>query len=109
MSLNSSSGSDLPQLKGFVIDKKLGSGTYASVYKARLKVCFIIVNNLVPSVLILTFKNTNDTFAIKCIKKSGLNKSSTENLLSEIKILKQIKHDYIVQLVDFQVYNIFIA
>ncbi len=40
--------------------------------------------------------------AIKCIKKNGLNKTSTENLLREIKILKQIKHDYIVQLKDFQ-------
>lgn len=41
--------------------------------------------------------------AIKCIRKSGLNKASTENLLCEIKILKQIKHEYVVQLIDFQV------
>jgi serine/threonine protein kinase len=48
-------------------------------------------------------KNGNQVHAIKCIKKSSLNKASTENLLREIKILKQIKHDYIVDLIDFQV------
>ncbi len=32
-----------------------------------------------------------------------MNKASTENLLCEIKILKQIKHEYVVQLIDFQV------
>ena len=73
-----------PQLKDFHIEKRLGTGTYATVYKA---VC----------------KNNNEVRAIKCIKKNGLNKTSTENLLREIKILKQIKHDYIVQLKDFQV------
>jgi len=40
---------------------------------------------------------------VKCIKKSSLNKISVENLLAEIEILKQIKHEHIVQLVDFQV------
>ena len=47
-------------------------------------------------------QKTNEVSAVKCIKKNGLNKASTENLLQEIKILKQIKHDYIVQLQDFQ-------
>ncbi len=49
-------------------------------------------------------KNPSEICAIKCIKKAGLNKGSTENLLREIKILKQIKHEHIVQLKDFQVY-----
>ncbi|RNA33276.1 serine threonine- kinase ULK3 [Brachionus plicatilis] len=72
-----------PQLKGFSIERKLGTGTYASVYKALNK-------------------NKNEICAIKCIKKSGLNKASTDNLLSEIKILKEVKHEFIVQLIDFQ-------
>lgn len=75
-----------PQLKDFHIEKRLGTGTYATVYKA---VC----------------KKNSEVSAIKCIKKNGLNKTSTENLLREIKILKQIKHDYIVQLKDFQVFS----
>lgn len=72
-----------PHLKGYHIERRLGTGTYATVYKA-------------------TLKGTNEVSAIKCIKKNGLNKTSTDNLLREIKILKQIKHDYIVQLKDFQ-------
>lgn len=44
-----------------------------------------------------------DVHAIKCIRKSGLNRSSVENLLVEIEILKQIDHPNIVKMVDFQV------
>lgn len=72
-----------PHLKDFNIEKRLGTGTYATVYKAISKI-------------------NNEVSAVKCIKKNSLNKASTENLLREIKILKQIKHDYIVQLKDFQ-------
>lgn len=32
-----------PQLSGFLIEKRLGSGTYASVYKATPKVWSIFV------------------------------------------------------------------
>jgi serine/threonine-protein kinase ULK3 len=41
--------------------------------------------------------------AVKCIKRSGLNEISTEYLLREIEILKNIRHDFIVELKDFQV------
>ena len=104
-----------PLLKDYVIDKRLGTGTYAVVYKAHSKVntdmVILIVGCFKNSSNILLFfcsaKVGNQLNAIKCIKKSSLNKSSTENLLREIKILKQIKHDYIVDLVDFQVDFIF--
>ncbi|XP_077988502.1 serine/threonine-protein kinase ULK3-like [Glandiceps talaboti] len=74
----------LPNLHGFVFTEKLGSGTYATVYKAFRK------------------SNQREVVAVKCVLKSSLNKTSTENLLTEIGILKKIRHDYIVRLKDFQ-------
>ena len=41
--------------------------------------------------------------AIKCVLKSSLNKASTENLLTEIELLKKLHHENIVDLKDFQV------
>ena len=41
--------------------------------------------------------------AVKCITKSNLNKASTENLLTEIELLKTLKHKHIVNLQDFMV------
>ncbi len=46
---------------------------------------------------------TRDVVAVKCVLKSSLNKASTENLLTEIELLKSMHHDHIVQLKDFQV------
>ncbi|XP_052060939.1 serine/threonine-protein kinase ULK3-like [Mytilus californianus] len=73
-----------PSLKGFVFTEKLGSGTYATVYKAYKKT------------------GGRDVVAIKCVLKSSLNKASTENLLREIELLKKLKHENIVELYDFQ-------
>nr|XP_054755712.1 serine/threonine-protein kinase ULK3-like [Lytechinus pictus] len=74
----------IPRLPGFVFTEKLGSGTYATVYKAYRK------------------SQQREVVAIKCVSKKSLNKISTENLLQEIEILKKIKHEYIVELKDFQ-------
>lgn len=41
--------------------------------------------------------------AIKCVNKRSLNRASVENLLTEIEILKTIRHPNIVELKDFQV------
>lgn len=40
--------------------------------------------------------------AIKCVEKSSLTKSATENLLTEIGLLKKLKHEYVVEMKDFQ-------
>ena len=49
-----------------------------------------------------------EVVAIKCILKSTLNKASTENLLTEIELLKNLKHQHIVALKDFLVGSVFI-
>lgn len=43
---------------------------------------------------------------MKVVSKKSLNKSSMENLLTEIEILKTVRHPHIVQLKDFQVEKI---
>ncbi|XP_062926531.1 serine/threonine-protein kinase ULK3 [Mobula hypostoma] len=73
-----------PKLQEFILTEKLGSGSYATVYKAYRKV------------------NNREVVAIKCVSKKSLNKASVENLLTEIEILKTVKHPHIVQLKDFQ-------
>ncbi|XP_028920935.1 serine/threonine-protein kinase ULK3 isoform X1 [Ornithorhynchus anatinus] len=73
-----------PRLDGFVLTERLGSGTYATVYKAYSK------------------KDARQVVAIKCVCKKSLNKASVENLLTEIEILKAARHPHIVQLLDFQ-------
>ncbi|XP_026633010.1 serine/threonine-protein kinase ULK3 isoform X4 [Microtus ochrogaster] len=77
-------GWGLPRLDGFILTERLGSGTYATVYKAYAK------------------KDTREVVAVKCVAKKSLNKASVENLLTEIEILKGIRHPHIVQLKDFQ-------
>ncbi|XP_074651945.1 serine/threonine-protein kinase ULK3-like isoform X2 [Tubulanus polymorphus] len=72
-------------MKDYVFAEKLGSGTYATVYKAFRKDL-----------------SRREVVAVKCVEKSSLTKSSTENLLTEIEILKKLKHANIVQLIDFQ-------
>ncbi|XP_069480613.1 serine/threonine-protein kinase ULK3 isoform X2 [Ambystoma mexicanum] len=72
-----------PRLDDFILTERLGSGTYATVYKAYRK-------------------NSREVVAIKCVSKKSLNKVSVENLLTEIEILKQIRHPHIVELKDFQ-------
>ncbi|NWY50731.1 ULK3 kinase, partial [Chionis minor] len=73
-----------PRLDGFILTERLGAGTYATVYKAYRK------------------SDTREVVAIKCVSKRSLNRASVENLLTEIKILKTIRHPHIVELKDFQ-------
>lgn len=47
--------------------------------------------------------DSREVVAVKVVGKKTLNKSSTENLLTEIELLKTIRHPHIVQLKDFQV------
>lgn len=48
-----------------------------------------------------------DLYAIKCVPKRT-SKAASDNLISEISILKKIKSDYIVQMHDFQWDNFYI-
>ncbi|XP_055010909.1 serine/threonine-protein kinase ULK3 isoform X4 [Boleophthalmus pectinirostris] len=80
----STSGFAPPKLADFILTERLGSGTYATVYKAYRK------------------GDSREVVAVKVVGKKTLNKASTENLLTEIEILKTIKHPHIVQLKDFQ-------
>ncbi|XP_055343291.1 serine/threonine-protein kinase ULK3-like isoform X2 [Paramacrobiotus metropolitanus] len=74
--------SQRPLITDFVLQERLGSGSYANVYKAF-------------------WKTTNETVAIKKIQKARLNQASIENILLEIEILKSLKHDFIVEMKDF--------
>ncbi|NXF35988.1 ULK3 kinase, partial [Nyctibius bracteatus] len=47
-------------------------------------------------------RDTREVVAIKCVNKRSLNRASVENLLTEIEILKTIRHPHIVELKDFQ-------
>ncbi|XP_033922417.1 serine/threonine-protein kinase ULK3 isoform X2 [Melopsittacus undulatus] len=73
-----------PRLDEFILTERLGAGKYATVYKAYRK------------------RNTREVVAIKCVSKRSLNRASVENLLTEIEILKTIRHPHIVELKDFQ-------
>lgn len=52
--------------------------------------------------------DSREVVAVKVVGKKTLNKASTENLLTEIEILKTVRHPHIVQLKDFQV-SIFVC
>ncbi|XP_055755875.1 serine/threonine-protein kinase ULK3-like isoform X2 [Salvelinus fontinalis] len=73
-----------PKLANFILTERLGSGTYATVYKAYRK------------------GDNREVVAVKVVEKKSLNKVSMENLLTEIEILKTVRHPHIVQLKDFQ-------
>ncbi|XP_056463740.1 serine/threonine-protein kinase ULK3 [Gadus macrocephalus] len=73
-----------PKLADYILTERLGSGTYATVYKAYSK------------------GDSREAVAVKVVSKKTLNKTSMENLLTEIEILKTVRHPHIVQLKDFQ-------
>lgn len=70
----------------FVVEKEIGKGSFATVYKGRLAA---------------NQDHNNDFIAIKAVSRSKLkNKKLLENLEIEIAILKKIKHPHIVGLMD---------
>ncbi|XP_053662959.1 serine/threonine-protein kinase ULK3 [Anopheles marshallii] len=62
--------------------ERLGSGTYAIVYRAMKK-------------------TTNEILAVKVMAKSKLSHSAMDNIISEISLLKRLKHRHIVEMRDF--------
>lgn len=72
----------VPKITEYEIQEKLGAGSYATVYKAR-------------------HKKKKTFHAIKCVEKSSLSKTATDNLVTEIQLLKSLTHRFIVGLTDF--------
>uniref|UniRef100_A0A914VG34 non-specific serine/threonine protein kinase n=1 Tax=Plectus sambesii TaxID=2011161 RepID=A0A914VG34_9BILA len=82
---------DVPQsVAGYNVSSKLGTGSFATVYKGT---------SIAPRA-----NGVRETVAIKCIdRRSAIaTKISSDNIVSEIAILKRMKHRHIVQLLDFQ-------
>ncbi|CEI96957.1 Putative MAP kinase-activated protein kinase [Rhizopus microsporus] len=67
----------------YIIQDKIGQGSFATVYKAQ-------------------HKETEQIVAVKSVKRSKLTKKLLENLESEISILTAIRHEHIVGLIDCQ-------
>ncbi|CAF0922286.1 unnamed protein product [Rotaria sp. Silwood1] len=95
----------IPSLPDYAFGEKLGAGSYGTVYKARL------ISNIQsrpssaacnrptsarPTSALPTF------YAIKCINRKVLTKTTEDLLINEIKTLKDIKHENIVEMYDFQ-------
>uniref|UniRef100_A0A182WY57 Serine/threonine-protein kinase ULK3 n=1 Tax=Anopheles quadriannulatus TaxID=34691 RepID=A0A182WY57_ANOQN len=62
--------------------ERLGSGTYAIVYRAMKK-------------------TTKEILAVKVMAKSKLSCTAMDNIISEISLLKKLKHRHIVEMRDF--------
>ncbi|KAJ0184135.1 hypothetical protein K1T71_000558 [Dendrolimus kikuchii] len=74
-----------PKIDGYVVTEKLGSGSYSTVYKAYTKV------------------GARSTVAIKCVDKSRVKHSGSavDNLITEIRLLKTLRHPHIVHMHNF--------
>lgn len=95
----------LPRITDFDILEKLGAGSYATVYKARHKVrkyTLFFSRLMEPLKVALYLSQKQRTYhAIKYVEMSTLSQSSRENLITEIRLLRDLKHKYIVTLQDF--------
>ncbi|KAG0050369.1 Serine/threonine-protein kinase ulk2, partial [Linnemannia elongata] len=69
------------QVGDYIVEYEIGRGSFATVYKGHHRL-------------------TKEPVAIKSVLRSKLTKKLLENLASEINILKGIRHDHIVALVD---------
>ncbi|KAK0080258.1 hypothetical protein PV325_000225 [Microctonus aethiopoides] len=73
----------LPSINDYALLEKIGTGSYATVYKAVKK------------------NGSRDVVALKCVDSSILSKSAINNLITEINLLKILKHKHIVEMKDF--------
>ncbi|KAF9578008.1 Serine/threonine-protein kinase, partial [Lunasporangiospora selenospora] len=81
MAGTSKSPPEISQIDDYIFEYEIGRGSFAIVYKGH-------------------HKTTKEPVAIKSVLRSKLTKKLLENLASEISILKGIRHDHIVALVD---------
>lgn len=73
----------LPIVSDYCLLERIGTGSYATVYKAFKK------------------DQSREIVAIKCVDKGTLSKSAVDNLVTEIRLLNVLKHDHIVEMKDF--------
>ncbi|KDR19557.1 serine/threonine-protein kinase ULK3-like isoform X2 [Zootermopsis nevadensis] len=74
----------VPQLRDYTLVERLGSGSYATVYKGFKK------------------NGPREVVAVKCVEKKQLSGAAVDNIITEITLLKLLKHEYIVEMKDFQ-------
>ncbi|XP_046640835.1 serine/threonine-protein kinase ULK3-like [Daphnia pulicaria] len=74
----------LPRLPGFVLQSKIGSGTFSDVYKAY------------------QISSPKQIVAVKCILKNELSANTVNSIVHEIEALKRLRHPHIIQMLDFQ-------
>lgn len=99
----------MPKIDDYELLEKIGTGSYSDVHRAKHKVFVengisFIITKLFSLFAIYNpiFKETKQLFAIKCIAKANLSKTSTDNCLREIRLLKTLKHKHIVEMIDFR-------
>ncbi|XP_011504598.1 PREDICTED: serine/threonine-protein kinase ULK3 isoform X1 [Ceratosolen solmsi marchali] len=73
----------LPNVKDYNVLEKIGAGSYSTVYKAFKR------------------DGLREVVAIKCVDKSTLSQSAIDNLITEINLLKVLKHENIVEMRNF--------
>ena len=90
--------------------EKVGSGSYSTVFKAyqkqvSIKVCldgFLFSQNHKHLVILdFFFLQDRSIVAIKVIQKAQMSPSAIDNLITEIRLLKTLKHRHIVEMKDF--------
>jgi len=81
--------------------KVLGKGNYGKVKTIKSLFFFFSYKIDYPQVMLATFKNdpTNQYYAVKVIKKSGLiDDESLEHVLAENRVLQSLNHPFLVKL-----------
>ncbi|BES94860.1 MIT (microtubule interacting and transport) domain [Nesidiocoris tenuis] len=72
-----------PQVEGYRILERIGSGSYSVVYKAR-------------------HVDSGEEVAVKCILKCNLSPTGRDNIINEIQIMKMLMDPHILSMIDFQ-------
>ena len=58
---------------------------------------------IIPILFLLTQGGQKRVVAVKCIERKRLTNGSMENILTEIKLMKDLHHEHIVKLLEFEV------